>query len=159
MSLRILLIISLLITLPLNAREFYFCSIKVDNPFPLERGFITSYLTSAVERILLETGWVQNCKKGPTVRIKVENLSFKGSSISGNRFSGYTLKMDINIKIGEFNKNYHFSKYIALPDPSLGTLRVRSTLADIFETSSIRIKFDLLNFLRKKNHPFQYPNK
>jgi len=136
--------------LPLNAKEFYFCSIKVDNPFPLERGFITSYLTSAVERIFLETGWVQNCKNGTTVRVKVENLSFKGSSISGNRFSGYTLEMDINLKVEDFDKSYHFSKFVALPDPSLGTLRVRSALVDVFETSSLRIKFDLLNYMKEK---------
>ena len=84
------------------------------------------------------------------MRVKVENLSFKGSSISGNRFSGYTLKMDINLKVEDFDKSYHFSKFVALPDPSLGTLRVRSALVDVFETSSLRIKFDLLNYMKEK---------
>ena len=141
--------ISLLISIPLSAKNLYFCTVNVENPFPTERGFVTSYLSSAVESILLETGWIQDCKKGKTAKVKVVNLSFEGSAISGNRFSGYNFSITINLNVDKFNKSYTFSRFVALPDPSLGTLKIRSVFADIFETSSLRIKKDLLEFKKK----------
>ncbi len=142
--------IILFAVLPLNAKDLYFCTIKVKNPFPTERGFINSYLSSAIDSILLETGWVYNCKKGKPVEVKVVNLSFKGSAISGNRFSGYTFSITINLKVGGFNKSYTFTRFVALPNPSLGTLKIRSAFVDIFETGSLQIKKDLLKFENEK---------
>jgi len=142
--------ISLLIPPLLRAKDFYFCNIQVENPFPLERGFINFYLTSVVEQILLETGWIQNCKKGKPVKVTVTNLTFQGSSISGNRFSGYQLNISLNLQVEDFNKSYTYSKFVALPDPSLGTLTIRRALPDLFETYSLKIKVDLLNYMKQK---------
>lgn len=142
--------ISLLISPLLQAKDFYFCNVQIENNFPLERGFINAYLTSAMERILLETGWVKNCKKGKPVKVKVTNLTFRGSSISGNRFSGYQLNLSFNLQVEGFNKSYTYSRFVALPDPSLGTLVIRKALPDLFETYSLKLKADLLNYMKRQ---------
>jgi hypothetical protein len=123
-----------------------FCGVEVKNPFPLQRGFISSYLNQKVYETLLETGFVQDCQRGKPVVVRVKRVDFKGSSISGNRFSGYTLYISFDVVLPKETLSYSLSKYVSLPDPSLGTYRVRDALVDLLETYQLRIKKDLLDY-------------
>jgi len=125
-------------------KELYYCSVEVENPFPLQHGFITYFLTRKVSDILLQTGWVQNCEKGQTVRVVVKSVSYEGASISGNRFGGYRFKIAFSVILPHRTLNYSFSRYVSLSDPSLGTYPIRSALADIFDTYQLKIKRDLI---------------
>ncbi|RTZ58521.1 MAG: hypothetical protein DSZ31_05705 [Gammaproteobacteria bacterium] len=126
-----------------------FCGVEVENPFPLQRGFISSYLNQKVFETLIETGFVQDCKKGKPVLVRVKRVDFKGSSISGNRFSGYTFYLSFDIVLPKETLSYSLSKYVSLPDPSLGTLPIRSAMVDLLETYQMRIKKDLLEYKEK----------
>ena len=126
-----------------------FCRVEVENENPIERSFIDWYLTQKVEEILLETGWVRDCKTGKTVKVIVKNVEYRGSSISGNRFSGYTFSIDFDIKLPKKVYSYSLSKYVSLPDPSLGTIPIRYALKDVMELYQIRIKRDLLEYRKE----------
>jgi hypothetical protein len=80
--------------------------------------------------------------------VKVKDVSFEGSSISGNRFSGYTFRISFDLVLPKKTYSYSLSRYVALPDPSLGTLKIRSALVDIFDTYQLKIKKDLLYYKR-----------
>jgi hypothetical protein len=132
------------------AKTFYFCTVEVDNPFPIQHGFINYYLTQKVEETLLETGWVQDCSKGKTIRVKVKNLNYRGSSISGNRYGGYTFSIRFSISLPDKTFNYSMSRYVPLPDPSLGTYPIREAFADLMDSYQIRIKRDLLYYMKSE---------
>jgi len=126
-----------------------FCRVEVENENPTERGFIDYYLAQKVEEILLETGWVKDCKTGKTIEVIVKRVDYRGSSISGNRFSGYTFYIEFDLKLPQKTYTYSFSKYVSLPDPSLGTLPVRYALEDVMELYQLRIKRDLLQYKKE----------
>ena len=134
--------------LPLLGNALSFCRVEVENPFSLERGFINSYLTRKVFDTLIETGFVQNCTTGKTVEVVVKEVSYRGSTISQNRFSGYTFYIDFSIILPGRTFNYHLSRYVALPDPSKGTLPIRGVLIDLLDSYQLAIKRDLLNYLK-----------
>ena len=136
--------------IPLLGNALSFCRVEVENPFPLERGFINSYLTQRVFDTLIETGFVQNCTTGKTVRVVVKNLSYTGATISQNRFSGYTFSIDFSILLPGRSLNYHLSRYVALPDPSRGTLPIRGVFIDLLDSYQLAIKRDLLNYIKWK---------
>jgi len=149
-----------LLPLLVMGEELTFCRVEVKNEFPIERGFITEYLHRKVFDTLIETGWKKDCSKPITVVVKVKDVSFEGSSISGNRFSGYTLRISFDVELPKKTYSYSLSRYVALPDPSLGTLKIRSALVDLLDTYQIKIKRDLLYYQRevenrkiKKNIP------
>lgn len=126
-----------------------FCGVQVENEQPIERGFISSYLAQKVQELLLETGWVRDCKKGKPVKVIVKSAQYKGASISGNRFSGYTFKLSFEVLLPKRSYSYSVSKYISLPDPSLGTLKVRYALEDIMDLYELKIKRDLLQYTKE----------
>ena len=135
--------------LPLAVFGLEFCRVEVENNFPLQKGFINAYLSQKVFETLIETGWVQDCKSGKPIRVVVNNVSFEGSTISNNRFSGYTFRISFTIKLPKGELHYNLSRYVALPDPSRGTLPIRSALVDLLDSYQIRIKKDLLNYKRQ----------
>ncbi len=144
------MIISLL-SAAISAKEFAYCGVEVQNDHPIERGFISSQLSGEINRIFLETGWKYDCERGKPVKVLVKEVSYEGSSISGNRFSGYTFRISFDLILPERRLSYNLSKYVALPDPSLGTLPVRSAFMDLISSYSLRIKTDLLDYMRKDN--------
>jgi hypothetical protein len=149
MSFRILLILTLGVWLqlsPLWARTFYYCGVQIKNDFPIENGFVSSYLLQKMSDILTETGWKYDCTKGKPIKVVVKNLSLQGSSISANYFSGYTLSISFDIDLPKKTLSYSFSRYFSLPDPYLGTLKVRNALVDLLDTYSLKIKRDLLSY-------------
>ncbi len=131
---------------PLWAKTFYYCGVKIENNFPIENGFVSSYLLQKISDILTETGWKYDCTKGKPVWVVVKKLSIKGSSISANYFSGYTLSISFDIELGNKSLSYSFSRYFSLPDPYLGTLKVRNALVDLLDSYSLKIKRDLLSY-------------
>ncbi len=132
-----------------NSFGLDFCSVEVKNDFPIQQGFIDYYLTQRVSQFLEETGWRLNCPNGTTVRVEVQKLSFKGSAIGANRFSGYTFRISFKVVLPKKSYSYSFSKFVPLPDPSLGTYGVREALVDIFDTYSLKIKKDLLDYRKE----------
>ncbi|NPB05404.1 MAG: hypothetical protein GXO08_03385 [Aquificae bacterium] len=128
-----------------------FCGIEVKNDNPVERGFVTTYLSGEITRLFLETGWVYDCERGKPIEVVVNSVDYRGSAITENRFGGYTFSLDFEIRLPERTLRYHLSKFVALPDPSRGTLAFRSALVDLFETYSLRIKTDLLDYARSQN--------
>ena len=95
---------------------------------------------------MVESGWVQNCSDYLPVEVIVNDVSFKGSTISNNRFSGYTFTIRFTVKLPGREFHYTLSRYVALPDPSRGTLAIRSALVDMLDTYQIWIKRDILNY-------------
>ncbi len=143
-----LLLAAGLLSLPAVAKGFYFCTVEVENPFPLQHGFINYYLTQKVEETLLQTGWVQDCKRGKTVRVRVKKLSFEGASISNNRYSGYNFSITFAVELPGKSFNYSLGRYVPLPDPALGDYAVREVFADLMDSYQIRIKRDLLYYMK-----------
>jgi len=139
---------------PLLGNALSFCRVEVQNPYSLERGFITDYLTRKVFDTLIETGWVRNCTSGKTVKVVVKEVSYRGSTISENRFSGYTFSIAFSIIVPGRTFDYRLSRYVALPDPSRGTLPIRGVLVDLLDSYQLRIKRDLLLYLKwiKEKH-------
>jgi len=131
------------------AKDLYFCSVEVENPFPVQHGFVSYYLAQKVEESLLQTGWVQDCKKGKVVKVRVKNLSYEGASVSGNRFSGYKFSVSFEVKLPEKTLSYSVSRFVSLPDPSLGDYAARRAFADLMDSYQIRIKKDLLRYARE----------
>jgi hypothetical protein len=145
MVLRILLIITFAVFTSFP-QEHYYCSVEIKNKFPLEEGFITFYLGRKISEILTEVGWRKNCQKGKNVEVVVNEVDYEGTSIGNNRFSGYTFRIAFSLKLPDGRKfNYNFSKFVSLPNPSLGTLKIRSALIDLLDTYQLRIKKDLIN--------------
>lgn len=136
--------------LPLLGVSLEICRVEVKNNFSIQRGFIDAYLSQKVFEILTETGWVPNCKNGTTVEVIVNSVSYKGTTISQNRYGGYTFTISFTIKLPDRNFNYTLSRYISLSNPSEGTLPIRSALTDLLESYQITIKKDLLNYLKEK---------
>ena len=135
--------------LPLAVFGLEFCRIDVENQSTLQKGFVDSYLSQKLFETFIETGWVQNCDRGKPIKVVVNDISFEGRTISNNRFSGYTFRISFTIMLPERELHYSLSRYVALPDPSMGTLPIRSALVDLLESYQIRIKKDLLNYERE----------
>ncbi|HIC08549.1 MAG TPA: hypothetical protein EYO62_00630 [Aquificales bacterium] len=131
---------------PLAVFGLSFCRVEVYNNSDIQKGFIDSYLSQKVFEILTETGWVNDCKTGKTIRVIVEKVTFKGSSISNNRFSGYTFRIEFTIELPKKKFHYTLSRYVALPNPSEGTLPIRGAFIDVLESYQINIKRDLLQY-------------
>jgi hypothetical protein len=129
-----------------GSHEKYFCSVEVsyNSEETVEEGFITSYLEDKITDILLELGWKRDCSKGKNVKVDISSVDYEGSSISGNRFSGYKVFIDFSISIGNKTLTYSWSKYFSLPEPSLGTLKIRSTIVDLLESHELELKQDIL---------------
>lgn len=138
--------------LPLLVGAIPLCRVEVKNNFPLQRGFIDAYLSQKVFEILTETGWVPNCKNGTTVEVVVNSVSYRGATISQNRFGGYTFTIEFTVKLPDREYRYTLTRYVDLPNPSEGTLPIRSALIDLLDSYQIMIKKDLLNYLREREN-------
>jgi len=142
--LRIFLIITFLVS-ALFSEEKYYCNVEVKNNSSLEEGFITYYLARKISEILTEVGWRKDCNKGGNVKVIVNKVVYEGSSIGANRFGGYNFEIDFSLELPNGkNFDYNLSKFVSLPNPSLGTLKIRSALMDLLDTYQIRIKRDLI---------------
>ncbi len=131
---------------PLAVFGLSFCRVEVYDDSNIQKGFIDSYLSQKVFEILIETGWVNDCKSGKTIRVVVNRVDYWGSSISNNRFSGYTFRIEFTIELPKKKLHYTLSRYVALPNPSEGTLPIRGALIDLMESYQLNIKRDLLQY-------------
>ncbi len=142
---------TLLLTVGLSfaGSRLFYCSVEVENRSPLQKGFVTYYLARTIDDLLAESGWVKDCSKGKTVEVVVKELDYEGSSISENRFGGYTFSITFEVKLPHKTYTYSFSKYVSLDEPYLGTYPIREALADLLDTYGLEIKRDLLEYERE----------
>jgi hypothetical protein len=144
MKLKVFLFISLCFFLSqeIYGKNNYFCKVNViyEPSVPVEESFIRSYITDKFTNILLESGWLRDCSKGKDIIIKVSSAYYEGSSISGNRFSGYKFYIDFSVEIDNQTFYFSWSKYFSLADAYLGTLPIRKALIDLFESHELEIK-------------------
>lgn len=137
---------------PLAVFGLSFCRVEVYNNSEIQKGFINSYISQKVFEILTETGWVVNCKKGKSIKVIINKVTYEGSSISNNRFNGYIFSIEFTIKLPGREFHYDLSRYVSLSNPAEGTLPIRGALIDLMDSYQLIIEKDLLIYEKSLKH-------